>query len=389
MQTDSESCAELNAAREIAPLLASRAREFEDNRKIAPELMQQMFDAGMVQMAVPKVYGGRESPLVQILQVIEEIAWGDASASWCLMNYQTTAFAAGLMSSSAAQETFGGSESAVPAGVLALTGRAQQIGEGLLVSGRWSFASGCDHANWLMGTVIVEDDAGEPLKDENGATKVLHPFFSRDQFDIVDNWDVSGLRASGSHDVTVNEVTVPANRWVSLSNPIVVDTPLYRFPIVSTFPPCVAMVALGAARAALDYFIDLASNKVPAGGTQSLGERASAQINVAKAEALIDSSRAYILETVRALWDDVTAGVSASQDKKRRIRLAGVHGAQAAATAVTLLYDAAGSTSIALDCPLQRTLRDIRVATQHLQVSSAGIERMGKLRLTGSLDGAL
>ena len=74
MQTDSESCAELNAAREIAPLLASRAREFEDNRKIAPELMQQMFDAGMVQMAVPKVYGGRESPLEQILQVIEEIA---------------------------------------------------------------------------------------------------------------------------------------------------------------------------------------------------------------------------------------------------------------------------------------------------------------------------
>jgi alkylation response protein AidB-like acyl-CoA dehydrogenase len=389
MRAEPFACPELEAARDITPRLAAGAREFEIARKVDRALMQEMFDAGMVQMAVPSVYGGRESRLEETLLVIEAVARGDASAAWCLMNYQTTAFVAGLMQPDAARAVFGAAEHAVPAGVLAPTARARFIDGGLVANGRWAFASGCDHANWLLGTVVIEDDAGQPMTQTDGAPRVVLPLFSRDQFTIIDTWQVSGLCASGSHDVEVVDAVVPAGRWLTLADPLVVDTPLYRFPLLSTFPPCVAMVSLGAARAALDYFVELARTKTPAGGTMPLRERASAQIDAARAEAMIDAARAYVLETVGALWEEVERGVPASVDARRRVRLAGTYAARVAAEAVTLLYDAGGASSIALDCPLQRHLRDVRTVTQHLQVSSAGFERVGRLRLTDTVVGPL
>ena len=389
MRAEAFACPELEAARGIAPRLAARAREFELARKVRPELMQEMFAAGMVQMAVPAIYGGRESRLSDTLRVIEAIAWGDASAAWCLMNYQTTAFVSGLMRPAAAEAVFGGAEHAVPAGVLAPTARGRFVDGGLLVNGRWAFASGCDHANWLLGTVVIEDVAGQPQTQADGTPQMLLPLFSRDQFTIIDNWHVSGLCASGSHDVEVLDAFVPAGRWLTLADPLVIDTPLYRFPILSTFPPCVAMVSLGTARAALDCLVELSRRKTPAGGTTPLRDRASAQIDVAQAEAMIDAARAYLLETVEALWRDVERGLPPTVDARRRIRLAGTHAASVAVDAVTRLYKAGGATSIALDCPLQRHLRDALAVSQHLQVSSAGFERMGRLRLTDAVVGPL
>ena len=381
--------AEIKVARRLRAELAARAQEFEQQRQIAPELMHQMFDAGMVQMAVPAVYGGSERPLRDTLEVIEEIARGDASAAWCLMNYQTTAFVAGLLSPSAAKVVFTGSVKAIPAGVLAPTARGRLGDDGLVVNGRWSFASGVDHANWLLGTVVIEDSTGTPITNPDGSLNVVLPFFSRDQFTIIDTWQVSGLCASGSHDVEVKDAFVPRGRWLTLADPVVVDTPLYRFPLLSTFPPCVAMVSLGTARAALDGFVELANHKVPAGGTASLRERGSAQIAIARAEAMVEAARAYVFATVDTLWGDVEQGRPASIEARRQIRLAGTFAAQVAAEAITLLYDAAGASAIQLSHALQRHLRDARVVTQHLQVSSAGFERMGQLLLTGDQAGPL
>ena len=389
MQPDKDACAELTAARALGPAIAARAVEFERARRLAPETVQAMVDAGLVQMAVPSVYGGLESRFSDILRVVEEIAYADASAGWCLMNYQTTAFVSALLPPRWATAIFDGPERAVPAGVLAPTARAQCVDGGLLVNGRWAFASGCDNVNWLLGTVIMSDDDGNPQTNPDGSPQVLFPFFERDQFDILDTWHVSGLRASGSHDVEVHDAFVPDGRWLKLSDPPVVDSALFRFPIVSTFPPAVAAVALGVARAAFDCFVELALSKVPVGRTTPLREQGSAQIDVARAEALTDSARSYLYETVAALWDAVEQGQPATVDARRRIRLAGIYAAESAATAVDLLYNAAGASSIADACPLQRHFRDVHATTQHMHVSGAGFERMGRLRLTGVVEGLL
>ncbi len=380
---------ELLAARKLAPEITRRADEFERERVVAPEIVSAMVEAGLVEMAIPKAYGGSESHLLDIIDVIEAISYADASTGWCLMNYQTTAFAAALMEPSGARMVFDGAERAVPAGVLAPTGRARRVKDGLVVSGRWAFASGCDNANWMLGNVIVTDEQAQPISNADGSPQMLLPFFSRDQIRILDTWHVAGLCASGSHDVEVSDAFVPEGRWLSLATPSYIDTPLFRFPIVSTFPPCVAAVGLGIARAAFDCFTELATAKVPFGGTTPLRERGSAQIDVSQAEALIAGSMSYIRETVNTLWETVKHGNPASDDERRRVRLAGISAAANAARAVDLLYNAAGATAIAQSCPLQRYFRDVHVVTQHIHVSHAGLQRMGKLLLTGELEGLL
>jgi len=348
-----------------------------------------MAESGLVQMAIPNEYGGLESHLSDTLKVIEEISYADASAGWCLMNYQTTAFGAALLPPAAATAIFAGPERTVPAGVLAPTGRGRFVDGGMIVSGRWAFASGCDNANWLLGTVVITDDDDNPQFNLDGSPQILLPFFKRNQFEILDTWRVSGLRASGSHDVEVRDELVQEGYWLSLTDPPVVSGTLFQFPVVSTFPPAVAAVALGVARAAFECFVEIAHSKVPVGGTTPLRELGSAQIDVARAEALTDSARSYMYEAVAALWAMVDQGQPATIDARRRVRLAGNHAADTAASAVDLLYNAAGASSIVDTCPLQRHFRDVHVVTQHMHVSAGGYERMGKLRLTDVLDGLL
>jgi alkylation response protein AidB-like acyl-CoA dehydrogenase len=389
MRPESASCAELVAAKKLVSMISEAAGEAERERRLPSHVVRAIAEAGLVQMAIPKVYGGLESNLIDILRVIEEISYADASAGWCLMNYQTTAFVAPLMQPKWAEIIFDGPEPCVPAGVLAPTARGHFVKGGLLVSGRWSYASGCDNANWLLGAVAITDSSGEPQLDGQGVPQVLLPLFSRDQFNIHDTWRVAGLCASGSHDIEVEDALVPDGRWLTLASPLVVDTPLYRFPIVSTFPPAVASVSLGVARAAFDCFLELSEGKLPAGIKTPLRELASAQIDIARAEAQIDSARSYIYETVADLWQAMEQGEPATVDAKRRVRLAGVHAAAAAASAVDLLYNAAGASSIANTCPLQRHFRDVHVTTQHMHVNRTAFERMGRLRLTDVVDGLL
>jgi len=388
MRTERES-PELRAARRLVPGIAARAREFEAARRLPDDIVRAFTDAELVQMAVPKRYGGLESDPIDLLRVIEEISFADGSAGWCLMNYQTTALASGLLPKHWGKAIFAGPEPAVPAGVLAPTGRGRRVEGGIVVNGRWGFASGCPGANWLLGTVAMETDDGDPAGATENTSAVVLPMFSSDQFVIHDTWHVSGLCGSGSHDVEVQEAFVPEGRWITLADPPTVDTPLFRIPIVSLFPPCVVAVALGIARAALESFAELAQRKVPAQRNKTLAERAGAQDDFARAEALIDAGRSYVFATTEALWDLVTHDQSVSVEARRRARLASCHAAASAARAVDLLYTAGGSSSIFSDNPLQRHWRDIHATTQHIQIAQGNYETMGRLRLTGVLDGPL
>ncbi|MEC9247680.1 MAG: acyl-CoA dehydrogenase family protein [Pseudomonadota bacterium] len=389
MKYETKECPELASAIELAPKIAANAIHFEKERRISPGIAESMTKAGLIQMAIPKEYGGLESHLIEILAVIEEISYGDASAGWCLMNYQTTALLAGMLQAHRAEEIFNGPEYAVPAGVLAPTAQGKFVDGGMLVNGRWRFASGCDNANWLMGSVLMVDDNEKQLYDKDGNQLLLFPWFTREQFTIIDTWNVSGLRGSGSHDVEVLNGFVPENRWLALDDPLSVNGTLFRFPLISTFPPAVAAVSIGTARAALDYFTELAKSKVPAAGSTPICQIGYVQSAVSKAEALIDSARSYVYTVVDSLWTTVDKGIPATIEARRRIRLAGSHAAAMAADSVDLLYNAAGSSSIAEDCPLQRYFRDVHVTTQHHHVNGGEMERMGRLRLTGDIDGLL
>lgn len=373
---------ELLAARALTPRIRACAADAEAARQLPDDIVRAFADTGLVQMAVPAQYGGLESHALDLLAVMEEVSYADGSAGWVLMNYQTSALVSGLLPKEWGETIFAGEERAVPAGVLALTGTGRRVEGGVVVNGRWGFGSGCPGANWLLGAAVMEAEA-----DGDGPPDVLLPMFPREDVTIHDTWYTSGLCGSGSHDVSVTDAFVPEGRWVSLREPPAVQTTLYRVPIISLFPPCVVAVSLGIARAALEHFEALATEKVPAQSSRPLAERATAQIDFARAEALVDSARGHVYEVTEALWDEVDAGAPASTETRRRARLASAHAAISCAEAVDLLYTAAGTSSIFSESPLQRHWRDIHTTTQHIQIAPTTYENMGRLRLTGALEG--
>jgi len=201
---------------------------------------------------------------------------------------------------------------------------------------------------------------------------------------------VSGLRGTGSHDLEVDDVFVPAGRAVSLmTDRPLADGPLFRFPVFGLLALGIAAVATGIARTAIDALVAIAGAKTPTGSKRLLGERAAIQMQVAQAEAALESSRAWLRASVAAAWDAACSRGSISVAERATLRLAATEATTRATRAVDLMYEAGGGTSIYVTSPLQRCFRDIHVVTQHAMVSPATYELTGRLLLGLDTDSAM
>jgi alkylation response protein AidB-like acyl-CoA dehydrogenase len=269
---------------------------------------------------------------------------------------------------------------AVCAGIFAPRGRAVPHEDGYLVTGRWSFVSGVRHSDWVLGGCVVHEADGPRLL-EHGGPDVHLMLMGREEIEVIDTWSVSGLRGTGSHDMAVEQLFVPAPRAVAIMRAEPAQTgPLYAFPLFGLLAVGIAAVALGAARAAIDDLVDLAAGKTPFGSTRSLAQRATVQADVARAEASLRAARALMLEEARAAF---AAAVDGSIPVERRLglRLAATHATRTAAAVANAMYDAGGGSSIYDSSPLQRRFRDVHAATQHMMVSPATFELAGRLLL--------
>ncbi|MGR8949458.1 MAG: acyl-CoA dehydrogenase family protein [Gammaproteobacteria bacterium] len=377
---------QIEAAEALIPDIRSRAQEIERSRRLPQDIVQSFVDAELIQMAIADCYGGLESHPLDIMRTIELVSRADASAGWCLMNYQTAALICGSISPQWAKSIFDGAEPCIPSGVLAPTGRGERVDGGIQVSGSWSFGSGCPNANWFFGMTVIQ---AKESSAATGSPEMVMAIFSKEQFETVDNWHVSGLCGTGSGDVIVQDEFVPEGRWWSPQSPILVDEPLFRIPLSTIFPPCVASVSLGVADAALSEFERMLELSANGAAVNPLRNHPTAHSEFAQAEALIGSARSYVHEATAVMWQTVNEGMTLSHDDRRVARLAGAHAAAACAQAVDILFHSAGSSSILLDQPLQRYWRDANAITKHIQVSHKNFETMGRLRITGELDGQL
>jgi alkylation response protein AidB-like acyl-CoA dehydrogenase len=201
----------------------------------------------------------------------------------------------------------------------------------------------------------------------------------REDCEILDTWYSAGLRGTGSHDFIVKDVLVPAERSFSLMtarSPY--DAPLYRAGILSVFPYSVAAVALGIARGALDALEDLAAGKVPTFSFATLRDKPAVQHQVAEAEALYRSARAFLYEAADSIWDSMVAGEPLTDEQEAVTHLACTNAGAASARAVDTVYTLGGATSVYATSRLERCLRDVHVVTQHIGVSFQWYERTGK-----------
>lgn len=370
----------LEAARRLASTAAELAPEAERSRQLAPPLVAALADAGLFRLCVPGAAGGLEAHPRTLTAAVQALAVGDAAAAWCVAVAATSGLLAGYLPEASAREIYA-EPTTVVAGVFAPKGRATPEAGGFRVSGRWPFASGCRHADWLMGGCIVED-GGTPRMLPNGMPDVRLVLAPAQTFTIHDTWHVMGLRATGSHDIELDGVHVPAERSASvLSDPPVQAGPLYAFPLFGLLALAISAVCLGIARGALDDLVALAAGKVPAGGRRTLAERATVQAEVARAEASVRAARALLDEAIDEAWERAVAEGSVDARCRAGLRLAATHATEAGVQATETAYRLGGASAIYDSSPLQRRLRDAHAATQHMLVAPATWELTGRLLL--------
>jgi indole-3-acetate monooxygenase len=358
----------------VASVAAAGAERSEQARRLEPDVVATLREADLFRLCVPATLGGAECSPRELVETVETLARTDASVAWVLAVTATSGLLAAYLDEQAADEVYGRSGVAV-GGVFAPRGTAAREGDDLEVSGRWSFGTGSTFCDWLLGGCVVE---------EGGLRLVV---FARDQVDVHDTWHVSGLRATGSHDFSVEGGRVPRARSAEVIGVRARhDGALYAFPLFGLLALAIAGVSLGIARGALGDLAALAAVKRPDGSSRLLAERGTVQAAVARAEASLRAARALLMDETDGAFELARGDGEISVETRASLRLAATHAARAGRDVVDTAYDLAGGASLYESGALARRFRDAHAAGQHMLVSPATWELTGRLLLGGPAD---
>jgi alkylation response protein AidB-like acyl-CoA dehydrogenase len=268
----------------------------------------------------------------------------------------------------------------ITGGVAAPMGRAERVEGGFRVTGRWPWASGSQNCQWLMGGTLVTQ-GGKPVLSPAGMPELRIMALPVRDVVLHDTWHASGLCGTGSCDMEVKDLFVPAESSFSLlTERPRLARPLYAFPALGLLAIGLPAVTLGIARRAIDELSALAHQKVLMPSRKPLATRSAVQAAVAEAEAHLRAARAWMFETVNDTFAAATRG-ALSVRARADLRLSLTHAIRASARAVDLMYEAAGGTAVFRTSPLQRCFRDVHTATQHAMVAPPMLETVGSVLL--------
>jgi alkylation response protein AidB-like acyl-CoA dehydrogenase len=318
-------------------------------------------------------------------RVVEDIARIEGSTGWCAFIAGCNPLMGAYLADQAAAEVFGRDPQVLTAGVVLPYGKAIVRDGGYVVSGHWSYGSGCQHSAWVFCFCNVFD-RGQMRLTASGEPEVRALFVPMAQVNIIDTWEVSGLAGTGSHDVVIDEVFVPGEYTCAFGPGMRPQSTyyqglLYRYPLYVSFALPIGAVALGIAQGAVDACLELAQAKRPAGTTALLRERSMFQVRLAEAVALVRSARAWLHTAVQQAWEALQASGEVSFAARANILLAAANATRSAASAVDIVYTAAGATANYRHSPLQRALRDVHAATQHMGTAPQQFESAGRMLL--------
>jgi indole-3-acetate monooxygenase len=369
----------LAAVRDLAPLIATHADEAERERRLARPVVDALVHAGVFHLLIPPALGGAGVSPLEFCEVIEAVSTVDGATGWCVMISGGYGHFAGLLPPPAATEIFG-DPGAVVSGTFRPNGVAQVVDDGYQVRGQWPLASGSSHATWLVGGCRLFD-GDQPRLTPTGRPEVRLMFLPVGDATVLDTWHAAGLRGTASHDFVIRDRFIPGHRTCWFTQAPARSEPVYRLPVVAFLATGIASVPLGIARHAIALFTALAGTKIPTWSQAPLREKAAAQCAVGQAEGLVRAGRAFLTETLREAWATVSGGATLTWEQRGLLWLASTQAATQAVQAVELLFTAAGASAVYTSTGLERCLRDIRTAAQHIVVTPTNFEIAGQLAL--------
>lgn len=372
----------------LLPELAQRANETEETRHLPNDLAQKLAQAGAYNLSKPAALGGLELEPLEFLKIITTLSQADASAGWCSMIAVTSTLAAAYMDQGPAREIFGPDE-VITGGVFAPMGKAEDKGDHYILSGRWQWGSGSPNCSWLGGGAMIFQD-GELQKFDNGAPYHRMLYFPVDEVEFLDTWHVAGMQGTGSGDFQVDNIKVPKQRSVSF----VADNPLdqgalYKFPLFGLLALGVCSVALGNAQAALEEIKEIAINKKTPGGGRSMAQRATVQVDLARATAQLNGAFLFLENAIAECWKEANSDRELTPTSRGNLRLACAHATETAADICKTAFTLGGGAAVYKNNNLQRRFRDAHVATQHIATAPAVFELSGRILLDQPVDTAM
>src|SRR6266704_4646062 len=361
----------VQTAAALRPVIRGYRDEIEREQRLPKALVEQFHAAGFYSLVMPRALGGLQADPLTYVRVVELLAEAAGSAGWNVANNSIGQLVTLGLSDEGVHEIYMHGADTVIAGTAVMGGgRAVPVEGGYRVTGRWPFGTGCQESSWMLGSFQIFDGV-EPRRSPDGSSVFWRGVFARSEAQIVEgSWDVSGMRATGSFDWTVDDVFLPERRTMVHAG-VPLDNQWKRWPGVSYSLPAQAWVGphhsaviTGIALAGIKALIELAGEKTPRSRTGRLCDDPQVQDAIGRADTILNAGRAYRSAMIAELWNTIAAGEDTTLEQRARCRLAAVHAADSAREAMDLMYRHGGSTSYRRESRLAECWRDLQVVGQ-------------------------
>jgi alkylation response protein AidB-like acyl-CoA dehydrogenase len=362
-------------ARSIGPVIEDEAEAFAKERRLSDDAVVLMRRAGLFRIAFPKAWGGPEMNILSQCEVMETLGYYDASAAWVAMVCSDSGHYAARIDEADARALYP-SIDLLTAGAIGPTGQAHIVDGGLMVSGRWTFGSGCLHADRLIGGCVLFEN-GQPQMGSDGRPEIRAVWLPKDKVQIHDTWYTTGLAGSGSNDYSVQDVPVPLAHSF---HPFRIGKriePLYRYH--GFFFANLPSVALGCARRMIDDFRDLAQYKITPPTLTPLKNEYRAQVALAEASMRWGAARAYQDSSLGSVWHTLSSGAAPTAVQRAAVGMMCIHVLQEALEVGEIVCEAAGTAALYASSAFERRRRDLITMSNHIIGQRRTLQTMGQL----------
>ena len=367
----------VTVAERLIPLIRELRHTTEQDRRLAAPIVQALRESDLCRMLLDT---GAPPPYTpeQWLRVLETLAGAEASVAWIVWNNTLPCFCARFLDDAGRARIFGDARRLF-AGSARPTGQAVPTGGGFRLSGRWALVSGCELADYVYLMGLVHEN-GVPRMCAPGQPDLRVLFVPKGRYDILDTWHVGGLRGSGSHDVVVDDVFVPVQDSFAPAPPVASHSQLAQLPIIAVMTAGFGAQCLGMARAAIAVTLDILRTKVSVDPGTSIRERPSVLADIAAYSAAVAAAESHLHTSMAAMWEKARTTLPTAENRAA-LYGASLHAAAIGRTGVVAMHAAAGTPALYMDCPLERSVRDLHTMEQHIAAQPLWLEDAGRVLL--------
>jgi 3-hydroxy-9,10-secoandrosta-1,3,5(10)-triene-9,17-dione monooxygenase len=352
-------------ARALIPVLAGRSLEQKQRREIFPETIAEMHAGGFFRVLQPRRWGGYEMDLGTFYDIEIALGAGDMSSGWTYGVLGVVSWFLGVMDDRSAQEVWGHDTTTLICSSTMPAGTATPVDGGYRLTGHWRYASGCEHCGWAL--------LGGMVHLENTPPDWRFFLVPRRDYQTVDAWQVSGLQGTGSIDVILDDVFVPAYRTQRLQDNFLLrgagqalnTSSLYRLPFGQIFVRGVSTAGIGALQAMLAALIDFSRDRISRAGGRS-AENPFVQLLCAETAAAIDEMRTTLHRNFATLHDYARRGETPPLELRLQYKFQSSGVIERCTLLASRIFKTTGAAGLSDELPFGRILADLMAARQHI-----------------------